>query len=77
MIVQDFFKDVNAQCNVLNIRQPVLQVIKVLSFEKWHQGSENRSKVSVKNCRKIIKGTCDESLKVFAVGRIIHTLNSM
>jgi len=52
MIVQDFFKDVNA-------------------------GSENRSKVSVKNCRKIIKGTCDESLKVFAVGRIIHTLNSM
>jgi len=27
--VQDF-KDVNAQCNVLNIRQPVLQVIKVL-----------------------------------------------
>ncbi len=34
MIVQvhDFFKDVNAQCNVLNIRQPVLQVITVLSF---------------------------------------------
>ncbi len=30
--VQDFFKDVNAQCNVLNIRQPVLQVITVLSF---------------------------------------------
>ncbi len=32
MIVQDFFKNVNAQCNVLNIRQPVLQVITVLSF---------------------------------------------
>ncbi len=32
MIVQDFFKDVNAQCNVLNIRQPVLQVITVLNF---------------------------------------------
>jgi len=30
--VQDFFKDVNARCNVLNIRQPVLQVITVLSF---------------------------------------------
>jgi len=30
--VQDFFKDVNAQCNVLNIRQPVLKVITVLSF---------------------------------------------
>jgi len=30
--VQDFFKDVNAQCSVLNIRQPVLQVITVLSF---------------------------------------------
>jgi len=28
--VQDFFKDVNAQCNVLNIRHPVLKVI--LSF---------------------------------------------
>jgi len=34
MIVQDLFKDVNAQCNVLNIRQPVLQVITILSFEK-------------------------------------------
>jgi len=32
MIVQDFFKDVNSLCNVLNIRQPVLQVITVLSF---------------------------------------------
>jgi len=32
--VQDFFKDVNARRNVLNIRQPVLQVITVLSFEK-------------------------------------------
>jgi len=30
--VQYFFKDVNAQCNVLNIRQPVLQVITVLNF---------------------------------------------
>jgi len=40
MIVQDFFKDVNAQCNVLNIRQPVLQVITILSFEKWYQGSK-------------------------------------
>jgi len=27
--MQDFFKDVNAQCNVLNIRQPVLQVITI------------------------------------------------
>jgi len=47
--VQDFFKDVNARRNVLNIRQPVLQVITVLSFEKWHQGSENSSEVIVKN----------------------------
>jgi len=31
--VQDFLKDVNAQCNVLNIRQPVLQVITVLCLE--------------------------------------------
>jgi len=30
--VQDFSTDVNAQYNVLNIRQPVLQVITVLSF---------------------------------------------
>jgi len=30
--VQDFFKDVDAQCNVLNIRQPVLQMITVLRF---------------------------------------------
>jgi len=48
--VQDFSKDVNAQCNVLNIRQPVLQVITVLSFAKSHQTSENGSKVIVKNC---------------------------
>jgi len=30
--VQDFFNDLNARCNVLNIRQPVLQVITVVSF---------------------------------------------
>ena len=30
--VQGFFKDMNAQCNVLNIGQPVLQVMTVLSF---------------------------------------------
>ena len=29
--MQGFFKDMNAQCNVLNIGQPVLQVI-ILSF---------------------------------------------
>ena len=36
MIVQaqDVFKDMNAQCNVLNIGQPVLQVMTVLSFVK-------------------------------------------
>ena len=32
--VQYFFKDMNAQCNVLNIGQPVLQVMTVLSFVK-------------------------------------------
>ena len=30
--MQGFFKDMNAQCNVLNIGQPVLQVMTVLSF---------------------------------------------
>ena len=30
--VQGFFKDMNAQCNVLNIGQPVLQVMTILSF---------------------------------------------
>ena len=30
--VQDLFKDMNAQCNVLNIRQPVLHVMTVVSF---------------------------------------------
>ena len=30
--VQDFFKDMNVQCNVLNIGQSVLQVMTVLSF---------------------------------------------
>ena len=29
--VQGFFKDMNAQCNVLNIGQPVLQVMHVLN----------------------------------------------
>jgi len=37
--VQDFFKDVNAQCSVLNIRQPVLQVITVLCQEFWKMTS--------------------------------------
>ena len=30
--LQGFFKDMNAQCNVLNIGQPVLQVTTVSSF---------------------------------------------
>ena len=30
--MQGFFKDMNAQCNVLNIGQPVLQVMAILSF---------------------------------------------
>ena len=30
--VQDFIKYMNAQCNVLNMGQPVLQVMTVLSF---------------------------------------------
>jgi hypothetical protein len=30
--VQGFFKDMNAQCNVLNIGRPVLQVTTVSSF---------------------------------------------
>jgi len=32
MSVQVFFKDVNAQSNIFNIRYPVLHVITVLSF---------------------------------------------
>ena len=42
--VQGFFKDMNAQCNVLNIGQPVLQVI------TEPQGSEISAKAIVKNC---------------------------
>ncbi len=30
--MQGFFKDMNAICKVLNIRQPVLQIMTVLSF---------------------------------------------
>ncbi len=30
--MQGFFKDMNATCNVLNIGQPVLQIMTVLSF---------------------------------------------
>jgi hypothetical protein len=30
--VQGFFKDMNAQCNVLNTGQPVIQVMTILSF---------------------------------------------
>jgi hypothetical protein len=30
--VQGFLKDMNAQCNVLNIGQPVLQLMTVMSF---------------------------------------------
>ena len=30
--VQDLFKDMNAQCNVLNIGQPVLQVMTIVCF---------------------------------------------
>jgi len=42
--VQDIFKDVNAQCNVLNIRQPVLQleVIIVLSFVSRHLKNDSK-----------------------------------
>jgi hypothetical protein len=29
--VQGFFKDMNAQCNILNIGQPVLQVMTIVS----------------------------------------------
>jgi hypothetical protein len=42
----------NAQCNVLNTGQPVIQVMTILSFvssfEKWPQGSEISAKVIVK-----------------------------
>ncbi len=30
--MQSFFKDMNAKCKVLNIGQPVLQIVTVLSF---------------------------------------------
>jgi len=49
--MQDDDKDVNAQFNDLNIRQPVLQVIIVLSFvssfEKLHQGYPKNSKINL------------------------------
>jgi len=42
--VQDIFKDVNAQCNALNIRQSVLQleVITVLSFVSRHLKNDSK-----------------------------------
>ncbi len=54
--MQGFFIDMNAICKVLNIGQPVLQIMTVLSFvssfEKSHQGSEIGDKMIVKNCNK-------------------------
>jgi hypothetical protein len=55
--VQGFFNYMNAQCNVLNIGQTVLQVMTVLSFvssfDKGPQGSEISAKVIVKNCKLV------------------------
>jgi hypothetical protein len=49
--VQGFFKDMNAPCNVLNIGQPVLQVMTVLNcVSRVLKGSEISAKVIVKNC---------------------------
>ncbi len=44
----------NAICKVLNIGQPVLQIMTVLSFvsrvlKKWHEGSVISAKMIVKN----------------------------
>ncbi len=33
--MQGFFKDMNAICTILNIGQPVLQIMTVLSFVSW------------------------------------------
>ncbi len=46
--MQGFFKDMIAICKVLNIGQPVLQIMTVLSFEKLHEGSVISAKVIVK-----------------------------
>ena len=53
--VQRFFKNMNAQCNVLNIGQPVLQVMTDLSFasrvlKNDHKVPEISAKVIVKKC---------------------------
>ncbi len=50
--MQGFFKDMNAIRKVLNIGQPVLQILFefcVWSFEKWHEGSIISAKIIVKN----------------------------
>ncbi len=48
--MQGFFKDMNTICKVLNIGQPVLQIMTVLSFEKWHEGSVISANIFVKKC---------------------------
>ncbi len=52
--MKGFFKDMNAICNVLNIGRLVLQIMTILSFEKWHEGSVIRAKVIVKNCKTLL-----------------------
>ncbi len=47
--MQGFFKEINAIWKVLNIGQPVLQIMTVLNFEKCHEGSVISAKVIVKN----------------------------
>ncbi len=49
--MQDFFKDMNAICKVLNIGQTVKNncfEFSVKCFEKWHEGSGISAKVIVK-----------------------------
>ncbi len=53
MIVQDFFKDVNGQCNVLNIRQPVLQVITVF-VSRVVKNDIKVLKIVASDCKKTV-----------------------
>ncbi len=47
--MQGFFKDMNAICKVLNIGQPVLQIMTVLSFVSRVLKNDKGSVISAKN----------------------------
>ncbi len=73
--MQGFFKDMNTIWNVLNIGQPVLQTMIVLSLvfrvlKKWQEGSVISAKIIVKKtviytiCNDIDKNNSSDTLSV-------------